>query len=222
MFWILVSKDFLCLWRSRHILVGTFGFALLLVVVASFAFRHVGAGQEELQAVTPGIIWIIFLFSGVIALNHTFMIEEENRAMLGVLLYPLDPSIVYLSKWLTNFLFLIVLQVCVIVAHGVLFGVELFGVFAELVFLSALATAGFSAVGTLLAGIAVCSKGREIILPVVLFPLLLPLIASVVYLTRELLFSGAIDFGDFWFVLLLGFDVIALVLSWALFEYVWQ
>ena len=83
-----------------------------------------------------------------------------------------------------------------------------------------LTAAGFVAVGTLLAAIAVCTKGREIILPLVLYPISLPLIAAAVFLTRALLETGVLEFSGFWFVLICVFDVVSLTMSWLLFEYV--
>lgn len=217
-FKLLVKKDLLCLWRARQVLLATFSFALVLVVVASFSFRQVGFGQSDLQAVTPGILWLIFLFAGVIALNHSFLIETENDALQGLLFSKVDPGTVFLAKFSTNFVFLFAIQIFTIISHALLFGVEIFSVIPALIFITALAAIGFIAVGTLLSAISVSTPGRDLVLPLILFPLCIPLLAGAVFLTRELLQGGVFPWTSFWLVLILAYDAIALVLSWCLFE----
>ena len=217
---LLVKKDFRCLGRAAPQLVATLGFALLLVVVASFAFRQIGYGESDLQALTPGIVWLIFLFSGVIGLNYSFLTEQENDALHGVLLTPVDPFLVYLAKCICNVVFLVVVQLLVVLAHSLLFSVALVPLLMPLLLVIFLAAVGFAAVGTLLSAMAVHSRSREVLLPIMLFPLCLPLLAGAVFLTREVLASGSLDTGTFWFSLLCGFNVICLTLSWVLFEHV--
>lgn len=216
----LVRKDVLCLLRARHIVVSTLGFALLLVVVAGFSFRQVGFGQRELADITPGVLWMVFLFCSVLGLNYSFAAEEEQGGLAGLVLTGVDPGQIYLGKFLTNFVFLGITYILVLIAHGLLFGVEYFDRFGSLVIVAVLFGAGFSALGTLLAGIAACSRAREVVLPLTLFPLTIPLVAASVLLCRGVLDTGGIDVTSFWFLLLCGFDVIAVVLSWALFEHV--
>ncbi|MCB0322662.1 MAG: heme exporter protein CcmB [Bdellovibrionales bacterium] len=216
----LVEKDLRCLHRAKHVVVSTLGFALLLEVTAGFAFRQVGYGQIELLEVTPGILWLIFLFAAVIALNHSFLFEHENEPMTGLLLTAADPGTVYLAKCLSNFLLVGTMQVFTIGAHALLFGADLSGKILPLCAVSLLSALGLCAAGTLLAAIAVCTRGRELVLPLTLYPLLIPLVAGSVYLMREVIFEQTIDWGGFWFLTVLGFDVVALVLCWVLFEYV--
>jgi len=216
----LFLKDTACILRAKHMLASCFGFSLLLVVVASFSFRQIGYGQDDLVSVTPGILWMVFLFSGVIALNHSFVSEVENKALVGVVLTRIDPGLIYLSKFAVNFLFVASLQIFAVVMHGLFFGVQMFPVVGEVIGISLLAAIGFSALGTILSSMAVITKGREIVLPLILFPLLVPLVAAAVFLTRGVLQTGAIDTESFWFTLLLVFDVISVVLSWLLFEHV--
>ena len=217
-FMLLVRKDVRCLLRANGLVLSTFGFSLLLTLVASFAFRQIGYGERELLEVTPGIVWLVFLFSGVIALNHSFALEQENDALFGLLLTSVEPSTVYLAKLAVNAVFLGMIQCFVLVAHGVLFGANFWGVFFELLGVSLLGGIGFVATGTLLSAIAVCTKGRDILLPLMLFPLCIPLVAAAVFLSRGLLETGGLEVESFWFSLLCGFPMLSVVLSWALFE----
>ncbi len=217
---LLLKKDIICLWRATPQLLATLGFALLLVVVSSFAFRQIGYGEEELKALTPGIVWLIFLFSGVLALNYSFLTEQENGAMQGVLLTPVDPALLYFSKFFSNLLFMVVVQLLVLFVHSLLFNVALHSVAGSLFLVVFLTAVGFAGLGTLLSAMAVCSRSREVLLPIMLFPLCLPLLAGAVFLTREVIASGSIEMSSFWFALVCGFDVISITLSWLLFEHV--
>ena len=216
----LLTKELRCLVRARSWPVGLLVFALVLVVLASFAFRQIGYGQEDLRQLTPGILWIIFLFCGIVALNYSFLPEEEFGAMQGLLLTRADAGSMYLAKFLVNFVFLFFVQALVIALHGMLFGVELFGVYFPLLALTAAVAFVFTALGTLLSAIAVAVRGRELILPLILFPLSLPLLAAAVFLTGTVLETGSLPLGGFWFLLVAAFDVISITLSYSLFEFV--
>ena len=219
-FIILLNKDLVCLWRAKQLLAATFGFALLLVVVASFSFIQIGYSESDLKSVTPGVLWLVFLFAAVVGINHSFLMEKENEAGLAVLLSPANPETIYSAKAFSNLVLLFSLQVFVLVAHGVLFGVDFSPVFPELLLVTFLCCIGFVGAGTILTAIAVNTRGRELVLPLVLFPILLPLTAGAVHSTRELILTGVLDYTDFWFILIAGYDLIALTLAWVLFDYV--
>lgn len=217
---LLMLKDFRCLWRSPEILVAVFGFALLLIVVASFSFRQIGFGNEQLTAITPGILWLVFLFCGSMCLNHSFELEERDGALRGLISSIDSVELIFLSKFLTNFLFLFVLELFALVVHSILFNIEVIPVLEDFLIILALFAFGFSAIGTLFSAMSVTSKSREILLPILLFPLCLPLVSACVVVSRELLLSGQIEYSGFWFVLVAVFDVVSFVLAWVLFEFV--
>ncbi len=216
----LVAKDLKTIWRRPTQIAATIGFAVLSVIVASFAFRQIGYTQADLLAVTPGIIWLVFLFTGVVALNYSFLPEYEDRALEGVLRASGSPATVYLAKWTTNYLFIAVVLLAVLGAHGLFFGADLSASLALMITIALITAIGFVALGTLLAAVAVVHRERELILPLVLFPLLIPLLAGAVFVTRELLSHGSIDLSGFWFVLICVFDIVSLAVSTVLFEHV--
>ena len=219
-FFVLFRKDLLSLWRGREYLVAAFGFGFLLVVVASFAFRQVGYGTEQLRLIAPGILWLVFLFSASASLNQTFQFEREGNALAAVLLAETEGSAVFFAKVASNLLFLTAVQLCSAAALAVFLGVELWPVMAELVLVTVMAELALVSVGTLLSAMAAAVPGREILLPVILFPLLIPLTAGAVFVSTDLLRAGTLDWRSFWFVLLGACDVIFLALSWALFDVV--
>lgn len=216
----LIQKEARLFLRSRQWAVGLLVFALVLVVLCSFAFRRVGYGQAELRDLTPGILWTIFLFCGIVALSSSFLPEEELDAITGLLLTPADPAAMFLAKLIANVSVVFAVETLVIVLHSLFFGIDLFPVLPELMLLVLLVSIGFASLGTLFAAVAVAVRGRELVLPLMLFPLSLPLLAGAVFLTRAVLLTGAIPYRDFWFLLVVGFDVISVALSYSLFEFV--
>ena len=216
----LLRKDCRALWKARSLLFGVFGFALLLVVVSSFAFLYLGMSDLDKLNVTPGIIWLIFIFTSVLALNQSFLFEKENDAHLAIVLSPVSSTAFYLSKCLSNALFICSVQLLVFVCHEVFFGVELVRHLISLSCILVLSAGAFSAIGTLLSAIAVSVKGRELVLPLLLFPLAIPVLSAAVSLTRTLLSTGMLDYSDFWFWFLFCANSIPLALGALLFDYV--
>ena len=220
MFFALLKKEMHCLFRAKQWPVSVLLFGFVLVVLASFAFRRIGYGQLELLQLTPGILWIIFLFCGLVSLNYSFFHEEEFGALNGLLLTPCDPALIFLSKFIANCLFLLGVTIFFAAAHSVLFGVSLEGHFLELCGVLALVSVGFCSLGTLFAAMSVSVRGRELVLPLLLFPLSLPLISAGLHLSNEILGAAASPATQPWLLLAVGFDVIALTLSTVLFEFV--
>lgn len=216
----LVAKDLKCLLRSRLGIVSTAALSLLLIIVSSFAFRQIGFGPEEIKAVTPGILTLVLTFIATIALNHCYIWEQNNLALVGLLVSTKNTSAFFFSKLFTNLVFVLFLQILILVAHALFFGAEYFNLLPQLISLSFLFLVGLVSLGTLLSAIAVSLKGREIVLPLILYPVIIPAIGAFVFLLRELLQAGQIDLDSFWFQMLVVFDLVALMMSWALFDYV--
>ena len=215
----LVRKELICLLRAKQWPIAVVLFAFVLVVVSSFAFRQVGYGQAELRALTPGSLWTVFLFCAVVSLNYSFLSEDEYGALQGLLLTPCDPALIILSKLICNWIFLWLVQLLVLIIHTALFGAEILQHFWQMAAVGGLVSFGCVALGTLFASISISVRGRELVLPVLLFPCILPQVAAGVTLTNNIITpAGTIE--SFWLLLALCFDVISLTLSLLLFEYV--
>lgn len=215
----LLKKDVICLLRSPGVLASSIGFAILLVAVASFSFRTTGMSEEEMLGITPGILWLIFLFLGVTVLNYAFQHERENSALEGVVLSPVLPGAIFCAKFVFTFSYLFVLQALTVFVHALIFGVEMTGYLPGLLLVTFLVTLGFVAVGIPLAAGSSVFKSRDVVLPLILFPLCLPLMASAVFLSRGVLDGVMFSATDFWFSVLIVQDVVFLALSYVLFEY---
>ena len=215
----LFKKDVICLCREKEFFLAAFALAVLLVVAVNFALQGCGFGEEEFKTLSPALISLTFIFSAVLGLNYSFLYEEQNQALTGVLLTPVALEKVFLAKFAANVLFLALVQTVVLVVYAVLFNMDLVPLVPGLLVVEALFIVGFAALGTLFSSIAVSTRGREILLPLLLFPLLLPLLAGTVFLMRDLFTSGALDWSSFWLKLVLGFDLLSFVLGLTLFEF---
>lgn len=212
-------KDLLTEWRERDRVVAMGLFALLVVVVFHFALP---AGlSERSRELAPGLLWVAYVFAAVLGLNRAFSTELENDALTGLALVPRDRGFVFLGKAAANFLILVVVQVVTAAAFAIVFelaGFDRPGTLARLLGIVALGSLGLCSVGTLFAAIAVRTRFREVMLPLLLLPLLVPILSGSVRATSDLLLEGAVSFEPL--QLLLVADGVYLVASFVGFEYV--
>jgi heme exporter protein B len=211
----ILAKELQVEWRTKETLSAMLVFALLVLVIFNFAFDLQGV---EIQVLGPGVLWVAFSFSGIIGLGRSFAAERDRGSMDGMLLAPVDRGAIFLGKALANFLFILAMEIVTLPLFVILFNVPL--EWFPLVGYILMGTLGFSAVGTLLSAIAASTRMREVMLPVLLFPVLVPLLVASVKITQGSL-QGA-PFSDFqgWFNLLLAYDVIFLVVAYLVFEFV--
>ena len=204
----LIEKDVRCLLRSRQAVLATGFFAIVLVVVTSFAFRRVGLTAEEINELSPGILWAIYLFVTVVSLEITFSYEREQRALGGVLLTQVSPTTVYLAKAMVNLVFVVSVQTLILICHGLFFGAAVFEHFFSLWLIVLVLSVGMVALGTLLAGIASSNEQKSLLFPLLLFPLSIPPLAAAVFTSNQIYQTGSVPWGNFWFQLLVVFSII--------------
>lgn len=211
----IVSKDILAETRSREIAFSVLFFALLVVIVASFAFDP---EEDTSGIVAPGVLWIAFTFAGVLGLNRVFGVEKEKGCLEGLLLCPVNRDTIYWGKMIAGLVFMLVVEVVVTPVFLILFDLPLF--IPELMLITVLATVGFVSVGTLFSAIAVNARSRDILLPILFFPVVIPVIISAVKAT-EVAFDGE-AFSDMvsWLQIMGAFDAIFLVVAALTFEFV--
>ena len=191
-------------------------FAILTLLVFQFAL---GEDPKLFLTAFPGIIWIIFLMSGVLGLGKSFVQEMETDCMGGLLTAPVDRSVSFLGKMLANTLFLLVTQLLFMPLSLFLFKIEV-GNWLELFLVLFFGTVGFSSLGTLLTAMTATVRGKEMLLPILIFPLMIPSLLCVVRLTDFLFFGSHPEEVWSWWKLLLGFDVVLFTLSLLGFEFV--
>ena len=210
----LLWKDLVGEWRRRELVTSLVVFSLLVLLVFEFAFD---VRREQLPALAPGILWVTFVFAGVLSFNRAFAGERDRGTWEGLLLAPVDRGAIYLAKLLASLVFMLAVEAVTLVIFETFFDVP-----ADAARLAAAVlggTLGFATVGTLFAAMTAGSRAREIFLPVLLFPVSVPVIIGAVKATGQA-FAGPAA-GDYpWLGLVLAFDAIFLAVSFAVFEFV--
>lgn len=210
-------KDVKTEMRSRAFLGNTFMFAILVIIIFNFAFE---LNPGNTPGLASGILWIAFLFSGTLGLGRSFQVERENDCIHGLSLSPVDRMSIYWGKTAGNILFLVMIQVVVIPVFIILYNINVMAHFLPMVAVILLADIGFMAVGTLLSAMSVNLKARELLLPVLLLPILVPLLIFAAGATNALVDTGDMEIYYSRTKLIAAFDVIFFVVSSMVFEYI--
>ena len=205
-------KDIRCELRSKQTWTSMGLFALLVLVIFNFAFD---LRVDNKAAIAPGALWVAFIFASLLGLGRTIAVEREKALMDRLLLCPVDRKAVYLAKLLGNLLFIGVVELVALPVFAALFNIPLFGALLPIVLLG---TLGIAAIGTLFSAIAAATQARELLLPILVFPLIVPVVISAVRATGNLM-APAINEPP-WLGLITAFDVIFLSVAMLTFEFV--
>lgn len=198
--------------RSKQTWLGMGMFALLVLVIFNFTFD---LRIDNVSAVAPGVLWIAFIFASLLGLGRTLAAEREQNSMDRLLLCPVDRKAIYLAKLLGNLLFIGVVEIVALPIYTLLFNVPLP---AALLLIVLLGTLGIATIGTLFSVMAAATRARELLLPILVFPLIVPVVISVVRATQQLMVPTVNE--PPWIGLLIAFDVIFLSVSILTFQYV--
>ena len=209
-------KDLLIEWRSRDRVVAMILFSLLVVVIFHFALP--GGATAQTRANAPGLLWVAYVFASLFGLGRAFSLELENDAFSGLALAPADRGWVFLGKAAANLVILGVAQAVTALAFALVFGLELAEIAAPLAAIVLLGSLGLCSIGTLFAAVAVRTRFREVMLPLLLLPLLIPLLSGAVRATSQLLATGTLPWEPV--QLLLVTDATYLIISFVAFDYV--
>ncbi len=211
----ITRKDLLIEWRTKENLSAMIVFALIVLVIFNFAFELQGA---DIRVLGAGVLWVAFTFSGILGLGRSFAAERDRGSLEGLLLSPADRGAIFLGKAISNFIFISAMEGVTLPLFAALNNVAL--PWFPLIPYIVLGTLGFAAIGTLLSAIAASTRMREVMLPILLFPVAVPLLMAVVKLTAGALQGSASSQIAWWFNLLLAYDVIFIVVAFWVFEYV--
>jgi heme exporter protein B len=211
----IIWKDVVAELRTKDIFSAMFVFALLAVLIFEFAFD---LRVENVKQVAPGVLWVAISFAGVLGLNRSFALEKDKGSMEGLLLAPVDRSAIYFGKMIGNVLFMLVTEALVIPIFIILFNLPLYLPGILLVVL--LGTVGFAGVGTLFSAMAVNTRAREVLLPILLFPIVVPVLIAAVRLTGGFLDNIPLSENINWLQLLVVFDIVFVAIAFVTFDYV--
>ena len=206
-------KDLAAERRGKELVLTTLVFGLQVILVFVFAF-DLNAGVRD-EAV-PGVLWATLIFAGTLGLSRSLAVEREQGCLDGLMLLPGDRSAIFFGKALANWVFLLI--VCAILLPVITFfsGINL--VRFDLAGLVLLGTFGYVFIGTLLSTLTVRIRSREMLLPVLLLPVLIPLVLACLRGTTLLLAGGNTSELQTWLLLLGAYDLIALAAGWLIFD----
>ena len=215
---IILRKDLRVEFRTKEVFNSSVVFALLVIVTFSMAFEPTSQQAREFSG---GLLWIAFAFAAMLALSRTFAREVPNDCLQGLQMAPISPAAVYLGKLFSNIFFLGLLEVLLVPLFSVFYNVPIWGEIPQLLLIVLLGSWGLAAIGTTFAALTTTIRLREMMLPVLLFPVEIPLILSLVEATTAVLRTGdSIVNPEIWLRIAFGFDVIFTLLSLYLFEYI--
>ena len=212
---IILRKEIRAEMRTRELLQTTVTFVIIVVVLFSFAFQPSAA---EARRYGPGLLWIALLFAGSLMLNPSFAKEQSNDTIYGLRMAPISPFSIYLGKMLANLLFLALTEVVLLPVFAVLYNVSLWPVLGRLIIVLAFGTFGMAVTGTVFSAVATQARMREVLLPLLLLPVLVPLLIASVEATAEL-FTDAPVLDRTWLAVLIAFDIVFFVAAWLLSDY---
>ncbi len=208
-------KDLRLEWRSKDAINSMLFFALLVVVIFSFSFDPTA---EESRRIAGGLVWVAFLFAAVVALNQTWARELRNQVLDAYRVSPAPANSLFLAKALGNFIFVAVLECLMTPLFIVFYNLRAIGPAYQLLIVAVLGTWALVVNGTFFAAMSLRTRSREIMLPLLLFPISIPALLAMVEATRSIL-TGEFS-AKFWIVLLVAYDVVFTMASLFLFELV--
>lgn len=214
--WLIVRKDLVVEFRSREIVYTTLFFAVSTLLVFSFGFVREGRAVDDAAA---GILWVAIAFSGTLALGRAFERERQNETLRGLLMAPVARTALYVGKLSGILLLLLAVEAIVVPMVGLMFQAPLFRHTPMLMALLVTGTVGFAAVGTLFAAMLVRTRSRDVLLPVLLYPITVPVIIAGVRGTAALFqLEPDLPMARAWLSMLVFFDAVFVTLALWTFE----
>jgi len=224
--WAVVWKDLAAELRSRELLSAMLVFALLVILIFNFALEldaRTRYSVTELDArtrysVTAGVLWVTFAFAGTLGLNRSMAMEKDRGCLDGLLLAPVDRSAIYFGKVVGNLIFMLLVEGFVLPVYSLLYNINLF--IPGLIGVILLGSLGYVVVGTLLASMAVQTRTRDVLLPILLFPVVIPLFIAAVKASAGCL--QGLDMAEIWpwLNLLIVYDLLFTAVAFMVFDYV--
>ena len=213
----IVWKDFIHELRSKEMLISMCVFSFLVIIIFNFAFPP---GVEDVDRIIPGILWVAFIFSGLLGIGRSFGVEKDKGSLQGLLLCPVGRGTIYIGKMVGNFIFMSMMEAFTLVIFAVLFNVDLLPILGPLVLIIILGTVGFTVVGTIFSAMSANTRARDVMLSMLVFPIAVPLIIASIKATGKILDGGFLADIYPWLKILVGFDLTFLLISYLAFQFV--
>ncbi len=216
--WI-VWKDIVSELRSRENISSLFFFALNVILIFSFSFS---IDRDITLALMPGLIWVAFGFTSILGLGKSFLAETHNDCLSYLQMAPAPKGAIYLGKCCGNFLLMIAVEVILFPLFVLFFNLDVMDIakLFSLLLIFVLATVGLSALGTLFSALTVQTRAREVLFPLLLLPLEVPVFIGSVQVTQGILNGDPFSFYQHWVELLMVFDLVLTIASFWMFEFI--
>ena len=214
--WLVARKDLAIELRTRTAFFAASIFALLGSSIFYFAWDSSAVAAVDLA---PGVLWVVFTFSGLLGLQRSFAVEQAERAIDALLVSPIDREAIFLGKALANFFFVAALQVIAIPAIAIFYGLPMARTLPMLFGVAVLAAVGLVAVGTLFSAMAVNTRMAELLLPMLSLPFFVPVVMSAAQSSTRLLAGRPMAEAWPWLKILIAFDIVFLTACTLAFPY---
>ena len=214
--WLVAKKDLLIELRTRTAFISAVVFSITGLAIFYFAWSPTAVGATDLA---PGVVWVVFAFSSVLAVQRSFSIELPERAGDGLMISPIDREAIYLGKAAANVIFIYAVQVIAIPAAALFYNLPFARSVGVLLVIAALATVGVVAIGTLFASMAVNTRMAELLLPLLSLPFYMPVVMAAGQATQRLLAGRPLSESMVWLKLLVAFDLVFCVACALAFPY---
>ncbi len=215
--YLVLAKDLLAELRNRETFTVMLFFAVLVLFLFHFSLNPT---RENTAFVAPGLLWLAFTFTGVLGLGRSFQAERENDCLEQLLLIPGDRGNIYLGKLVGNIVFMLAVELLIIPLFALFFNLDLWGALPSLLGVASLGTIGLAAIGTLFSALTANLRAREVLFPLLLFPLVVPVIIGTVTATSIVLSGEPLVEASAWLKLLGAFDTMFLVIAYLTFEFI--
>jgi len=206
--WIIARKDLVIEFRTRSAFFSAVVFALLAIVIFYFAWDPTGVAAIDLA---PGVLWVIFIFSGLLGMHRSFGVEQPDRAIDGLIASPVSRESIFLGKAFASLVFVAAVQLIAIPAVGLFYNLPLGDIAAPLAGIAVLAAIGLVAVGTLFSAMAVNTRLAELLLPMLALPFFVPIVLPAAQATAKLMSGRPVGDAFAWLKLLVAFDIVFVV-----------
>lgn len=212
-------KDLLSELRSKELILSMCLFSFLVVIIFSFAF---GTDLQVYNGIIPGILWVAFIFSGLLGLNRSFGIERDKGTLSGLLLCPVAPWEIFLAKMIGTLIFTTIMEIFTLLVFIILYNQNVLPFLVPLSLVIFLGTLGFSIVGTIFSAMSSATKARDVILSILVFPISVPVIIASVKATGLILDGRSIQTVYAWLKILVAFDMVFLLLAYLTFSHIME
>lgn len=214
--WVVAVKDLRAELRTKEAINASFAFALVILLMFSFAFDP---SDETTRAISGGLLWIAFAFAGTLILNRSFARELPNDCLDALIAAPISSSALFLGKAFANFVLVAAVELVAMPVFGIFYNVHWTERFPALLMVIVLGTWGMTIIGTIFSALTVNIRLREVMLPMLTYPILVPALMGAMRLTSDLVTGTPITPENMeWLKMLIGFDAIYTAVSLILVE----